>query len=69
MKDSGIKCETCARLDKGAIQISKTTLKALRYIILSDPKKIFSFDLSDENKKELELIAKLYLEQCLEFTE
>lgn len=69
LKDSGIKCETCARLDKGAIQISKTTLKALRYIILSDPKKIFSFDLSDENKKELELIAKLYLEQCLEFTE
>ena len=65
-KDNGFKCEDCGRIDKGAMQISNTTIKAIRYIVLSDAKKIYSFDLSEENKKELRLISKLYLNECLE---
>ena len=51
---------------KGTIKISDTTIKAIRYIILSDAKKIYSFELSDENKKELQLISKIYLNECLD---
>ena len=65
-KNSGFKCEACGRQDKGAMEISDTTIKAIRYIILSDPKKIYSFELSEENKKELPLVSKIYLNECLE---
>ena len=65
-KDNGFKCEDCGRIDKGTIKISDTTIKAIRYIILSDAKKIYSFELSDENKKELQLISKIYLNECLD---
>ena len=43
-EDSGFKCEACARQDKGAIKISKSTANAIKYIILADAKKIFSFN-------------------------
>lgn len=65
-KNSGFKCEACGRQDKGAMEISDTTIKAIRYIILSDPKKIYSFELSEENKKELQLVSKIFLNECLE---
>ena len=65
-RDSGFKCEACGRQDKGAMEISDTTIKAIRYIILSDQKKIYSFELSEENKKELQLVSKIYLNECLE---
>lgn len=65
-RDSGFKCEACGRQDKGAMEISDTTIKAIRYIILSDPKKIYSFELSEENKKELQLVSKIFLNECLE---
>ena len=65
-RDSGFKCESCGRQDKGAVQISDTTIKAIRYIILSDAKKIYSFELSDENKQELKLVSKIYLNDCLD---
>ena len=48
------------------MQISDTTIKAIRYIVLADAKKIYSFDLSKENKNELKLISKIYLNECLE---
>ena len=66
LKDNGVKCENCGRIDKGAIKISQSTLKAIKYIIWSEPKKLFSFDLSDENKSELKIVAKTYLDKCLE---
>ena len=65
-KDNGFKCELCSKQDKGAIKISDTTIKAIKYIVLADPKKIYSFDLSEENKKELKLISKIYLNECLD---
>ena len=66
LKDNGFKCEACGKQDKGAIKLSDTTIKAIRYIIRSDAKKIYSFDLSDENKAQLKMIAKLYLNKCLD---
>ena len=65
-KDNGFKCETCGKQDKGAIQISPTTKDAIRYIILADSKKIFSFEIPDDSIKELEIISKIYLEDKLE---
>ena len=32
----------------------------------ADQKKIFSFDISDEGKKELEIISRIYLNEKLE---
>lgn len=66
LKDNGLKCENCGRIDKGAIQISNTTQNAIRYIVTSDPKKIFSFHIPEEDLKELILVSKLYFNDKLE---
>ncbi|MCI9177638.1 MAG: DNA repair protein RecO [Clostridia bacterium] len=66
LKDNGLKCINCGRTDKGAIQISDSTKTAIRYIILADAKKLFSFQLSEENMQELDLVSKLYFNEKLE---
>ena len=66
LKDNGFKCENCGKQDTGAIQISESTKKAITYIIKAPAKKIFSFDMSEENKKQLEMISKLYTNLKLE---
>lgn len=65
-KENGFKCKTCGKLDKGTIEISQTTKDAIRYIILADSKKIYSFEIPNESIKELEIISKIYLEDKLE---
>ena len=65
-KDNGLKCKTCGKLDKGAIEITDTTKDAIRYIILANPKKLFSFNLPQESIKELQIISKIYLQEKLE---
>ena len=65
-KDNGLKCEICGRQDKGAVEISDATEKALKFIVWAEPKKIFSFDMSEENKVQLNLISKIYMNNCLE---
>lgn len=65
-KDNGLKCITCGKLEKGVIEVKETTRDALRYIILSDAKKIFSFDIPEESIKELDIISKIYLTEKLE---
>ena len=66
LKDNGLKCENCGRQDKGAIEISESTLQAIKYIILAPPKKLFSFNLSENNIKELQIISNLYLNEKLD---
>lgn len=66
LKNNGLECDICARLDKSAIKISQSTAKAIKFIIWAEPKKIFSFNMSDENKQELKVLSKLYLDKCLE---
>lgn len=65
-KDSGLKCASCAKQDKGAIKISPTTKDAIKYIILANAKKIYSFEVPEETVKELEIISKIYLQEKLE---
>jgi len=65
-KDSGFKCNSCAKQDTGAVQISAGTKDAIRYIIKAPAKKIFSFRISEENIKELELVSKIYTNDKLE---
>ncbi len=65
-KDSGMKCETCSKQDKGAVAISESTGIAIKYIVMAPPKKLFSFNLSEENRKELSLISKIYLNDKLD---
>ncbi len=64
--DNGFKCTNCGKLDKSAVQISETTKDAIRYIVLSDAKKIYSFEINEEAKRELEIVSKLYLTEKLE---
>ena len=66
IKDNGFKCEVCSKLDKSVVKISEGTVNAIKYIILSPPKKLYSFSLSDECIKELELVSKIYLNEKLE---
>lgn len=64
--NNGLKCDACSRQDKGAVEISEGTLNAIKYIVLAPPKKLFSFNLSEQGIKELEIIANLYLNEKLD---
>lgn len=66
IRDSGFKCKACAKQDGGAIEINETTKDAIKYIILADAKKIYSFTVPTSTQKELEIISKLYLTENLE---
>lgn len=66
IRDNGFKCTACGKQDKGAINMSETTKDAIRYIILSDAKKIYSFQVPKESIEELKIISKLYLTEKLE---
>ena len=68
IKDNGIKCISCAKLDKSVIRIQNSTLYGIRYVIMSDMKKLFSFSIPEEGIEELKLISKVYLEEKLEKT-
>ena len=65
-RDNGLKCETCSRQDKGSIEISEATQNAIKYIVLAPPKKLFSFSISEDSIKELEIISKIYLNEKLD---
>lgn len=66
-KDNGFKCDACKKQDTGAINITEGTKNAIIYSMKADPKKIFSFKLSENAEKELEILARLYLNEKLEF--
>lgn len=66
IKDNGFKCSTCAKCDTGSIEMSEATKNAIIYILKADPKKIFSFELSEKCQKELELISNIYLNEKLD---
>ncbi len=66
LKDNGFKCNICDRQDKGAIKISEATQNAIKYIVKAPAKKLFSFNISEENIKQLEIISKIYLNNKLE---
>ena len=49
IRDNGFKCEACSKQDKSCISISPSTLLAIKYIVTSPPKKLYSFNLKDES--------------------
>ena len=65
-RDNGLKCDICSRQDKGAIEISESTVTAIKYIVMAPPKKLFSFNLSEDNIKELEIVSKIFLNEKLD---
>ena len=65
-RDSGFKCDKCGKMDKSAIHIQEATKEAIRYIIMSQSKKIFSFNVSNTVLKELEIISNIYTNEKLE---
>lgn len=66
IKDNGFKCVACAKQDTSSIDLTPTTIDAIRYIIFCPHKKVFSFDLPEESIRELSLVSKLYLDDKLE---
>lgn len=66
IRDNGFKCTDCSKQDTGSINMSNPTQNAIIYIMSADPKKIFSFELSDNCMKELQLISNIYLNEKLE---
>lgn len=66
LKNNGFKCNVCGKQDTSCIHMSKSTMQAIKYIVMSPPKKVFSFNIGEDAAKELELIAKLYLNDKLE---
>lgn len=65
-KEDSLKCKTCGKQDKSAISLEIGTIYALKYIITSPSKKLFSFDVSQNVIKELKMISKVYLNDKLE---
>ncbi len=66
LKHNGFKCSNCGKNDKSAIELSPATVDAIRFIVTAPAKKIFSFHIPEESVKELEITAKLYLNEKLE---
>ncbi|MCH5320953.1 MAG: DNA repair protein RecO [Eubacterium sp.] len=57
--DGCIYCENCGKV--GAIPCPKNVITAIRFICLTEPKKIFSFSLSENNLDLLSDISEKYL--------
>lgn len=57
--DGCIYCENCKK--EGVIVCPKNVITAVRFICLTEPKKIFSFSLSEENLTLLSFISEKYL--------
>lgn len=66
MNSSGFKCSSCGKSDKSCIELSDGCVNAIKFIVLAKDKRIFSFNISDNIQKELNLIAKLYTNLKLE---
>ncbi len=66
IKDNGFKCTVCSKQDKSCVSMNENTRNAIKYIIMSPAKKIFSFNLKDESLIELKMIADLYFNEKLE---
>lgn len=66
VKDNGVKCKVCGKQDTSTIQISESTLNAIKYTVTAPPKKLYSFYLKDEALEEFKLVSKIYFNEKLE---
>ena len=51
ISNNGYLCNNCGFLDKSAIKICRDTFNSLKYIASAPAKKLYSFTVSDEEKK------------------
>ena len=58
-KQDGFLCRDCSKQDTSSIHISENTKCALQYIIYSESKKIYSFNMPEADLKELQIVAKI----------
>ena len=65
-KQNGFICKTCAKQDTSSVHLSENTKCAIQYIVMSESKKIFSFNMPEDDLRELQLVAKIYFEEKLE---
>lgn len=66
LKDNGLTCKICGNQDTSTIQISESTLNAIKYTVTAPPKKLYSFDLKEGALEEFKLVSKLYFNEKLE---
>ncbi len=66
IRDNGLKCEACSRVDKSALHMSQSTANAIKYVVTAPSKKLFSFNLKNESLEEFKLIAKVYFDEKME---
>ena len=66
ISNHGFCCLNCGKKDNSTISMKKDTFEAIKYIFASDIKKLYSFNLSEDGKKELSLISNLYLNTTLD---
>lgn len=64
-KNNGLICGKCNNYD---YKIQGSTVQAIKHIVTSDMKKLFSFEVSNETLKELQHINKRYIKEKLEKT-
>lgn len=68
LSEGMLECSKCKTAYSGGIRlpVSPGTLQAMRYIVYCDPKRLFSFDLGEENLTQLSQITEAYLTTQLE---
>ena len=66
MKKGGLVCKDCGIIDKAVINLSKGAIFAIRYIIQSDLKRLFSFEVSNEVFEEIQFFNNIYVKDKLE---
>lgn len=66
IRDNGIKCKICGKQDTSSIQVSQSSLNAIKYTITAPPKKLYSFNLKEEALEEFKIVTKLYFNEKLE---
>jgi len=59
-------CKKCGIIDKSLIELKTGTMAAIRYIVNSELKKLFSFNITEEIIKELQFFNKIYLQEKLD---
>jgi len=66
VKKDGLVCRKCGIIDKSIIDLKPGTVAAIRYIVNSDLKKLFSFNITEDIIKELQFFNKVYLQEKLD---
>lgn len=65
-KSNGLKCSNCSKNDVGGMNILEVTKNAIQYSILSEPKKLYSYDIPLDAVKELKIVVDIYFKNMVE---